>query len=76
MSFRAYLANIKAKTGRTPEDFRALAVEAGVFKVDMKARKESRWQEVRRVVRRVGHVLSPFREFPKEMRGLCHKLHG
>jgi hypothetical protein len=27
MSFQAYLDNIKAKTGRTPEDFRALAAK-------------------------------------------------
>lgn len=43
MSFQAYLDNIKAKTGRTPEDFRALAVEAGVFKKDMKAGELVAW---------------------------------
>lgn len=30
MSFQAYLDNIKAKTGKTPEDFRLLAAEKGL----------------------------------------------
>jgi hypothetical protein len=29
MSFQAYLTNIQAKTGKSPEDFRALAEEKG-----------------------------------------------
>lgn len=29
MSFQAYLENIKAKTGKGPEDFRQLAAEKG-----------------------------------------------
>lgn len=29
MSFQAYLDNIQAKTGRTPDDFRTLASEKG-----------------------------------------------
>lgn len=29
MSFQAYLDNIQAKTGRTPDDFRALAKDKG-----------------------------------------------
>lgn len=29
MSFQAYLDNIQAKTGKTPDDFRALAAEKG-----------------------------------------------
>jgi hypothetical protein len=37
VSFQAYLDNIKAKTGKTPEDFRRLATKAGVCKADMKA---------------------------------------
>jgi Domain of unknown function (DUF4287) len=37
VSFQAYLDNIKAKTGKTPEDFRALAKKAGVYSEDMKA---------------------------------------
>ena len=31
MSFQAYLDNIKTKTGKAPEDFRALAEERGFF---------------------------------------------
>lgn len=37
MSFQAYLDNIKAKTGKTPEDFKAAMEAKGVYKVDMKA---------------------------------------
>ena len=37
MSFQACLDNIKAKTGKTPEDLRRLAAKAGVYKADMKA---------------------------------------
>lgn len=29
MSFQAYLTNIQQKTGKTPDDFRALAAEKG-----------------------------------------------
>jgi hypothetical protein len=29
MSFQAYIDNIKAKTGKTPDDFKKLAVEKG-----------------------------------------------
>ena len=37
MSFQAYLDNIRAKTGKTPEQFKALAARAGVYTPDMKA---------------------------------------
>lgn len=37
MTFQAYLDNIKAKTGKAPEDFKAEATEAGVFRPDMTA---------------------------------------
>ena len=37
MSFQAYLDNIRAQTGKTPEQFRSLAAKAGVFKSNMKA---------------------------------------
>src|SRR5664279_3995153 len=37
MSFQAYLDNIRATTGKTPEQFKALAMRAGVYKPDMKA---------------------------------------
>ncbi len=37
MSFQAYIDNIKAKTGKTPEDFKEAAEKAGIFNYDMKA---------------------------------------
>jgi hypothetical protein len=37
MSFQAYLDNIRAKTGKTPAQFKTLATKAGVYKPDMKA---------------------------------------
>lgn len=43
MSFQAYLDNIKAKTGKTPENFKALAVKARVHKKNMKAGELVAW---------------------------------
>jgi hypothetical protein len=43
MSFQAYLDNIRAKTGKTPQDFRALAKKAGVYRSDMKASELVAW---------------------------------
>jgi len=37
MSFQAYLDNIQAKTGKTPEQLKTLAARAGIYKPDMKA---------------------------------------
>jgi hypothetical protein len=37
MTFQAYLDNIRAKTGKTPEQFKALAAKAHVYSADMKA---------------------------------------
>ncbi|MES1999249.1 MAG: DUF4287 domain-containing protein [Pseudomonadota bacterium] len=37
MSFQAYLDNIHAKTGKTPEDFKNMAAQAGIFSPSMKA---------------------------------------
>ncbi len=37
MSFQAYIDNIHAKTWKYPEDFRAIALEKGILKPDMKA---------------------------------------
>ena len=42
MSFQAYLDNIRAKTGKTPEQFKALASKAGIYSRDMKAGARSR----------------------------------
>ena len=37
MTFEAYLTNIHAKTGKSPEDFHALAIEKGLMNADTKA---------------------------------------
>ena len=34
MSFQAYLDNVQAKTGKSPEDLRALAAEKGLVEGD------------------------------------------
>ena len=43
MSFQAYLDNIKAKTGKTPQELQQIAVEAGVYSPDMKASELVTW---------------------------------
>lgn len=43
MSFQAYLDNIKAKTGKTPQDFKKLATEKGLLKEGVKAGEFVAW---------------------------------
>jgi hypothetical protein len=43
MSFQSYLDNIKAKTGRTPEDFREATVAADVLKPGVTATQIVEW---------------------------------
>jgi hypothetical protein len=43
MSFQAYLDNIKEKTGKTPEDFKALAEKKGLLKPGVKAGEIVAW---------------------------------
>lgn len=43
MSFQAYLDNIYAKTGKTPEDFKNLASNAGILSPTMKAGDLVNW---------------------------------
>ena len=48
MSFQAYLDNIEAKTGKSPDDFKKLAAkkgftEKGKLKVNIKAGEASKW---------------------------------
>ena len=43
MSFEAYSRNIHARTGKTPEELKALAAEAGVFTPTMKAGELVAW---------------------------------
>lgn len=37
MTFQAYLETIKRKTGKTPEQLKEAAEQAGVYRYDMKA---------------------------------------
>jgi Domain of unknown function (DUF4287) len=43
MSFQAYIDNIKAKTGKTPEDFRDLAKARGLLAAGTKATQITDW---------------------------------
>jgi hypothetical protein len=43
MSFQAYIDNIHAKTGKTPEDFKTLAEEKGLLKPGFKAGELVKW---------------------------------
>ena len=43
MSFQAYLDNIKEKTGKTPEEFKQLMEQQGVFNANMKAGELVAW---------------------------------
>jgi len=43
MSFQAYIDNIKAKTGKTPKDFLALARKQGLLNPDVKAGQIVAW---------------------------------
>jgi hypothetical protein len=43
MSFQAYLDNIKAKTGKTPDDFKKLAEKKGLLKPGFKASQLVEW---------------------------------
>lgn len=43
MSFEAYLTNIKAKTGKSPEDFQNLASAKGLLRANVKAGEIVAW---------------------------------
>ncbi len=43
MSFQAYIDNIKAKTGHSPEDFKAQLEQQGRMRPDMKATELVNW---------------------------------
>ena len=43
MSYQAYLDSIKAKTGKTPAEFRALAQDRGLLAPGVKAGEVARW---------------------------------
>ena len=43
MSFQAYIDNIKAKTGKSPEDFKVQLEQEGRLRPDMKATELVNW---------------------------------
>lgn len=43
MTFQAYLDNIQQKTGKTPDDFHALAKKKGMLRGDIKAMEFVGW---------------------------------
>jgi hypothetical protein len=43
MTFQAYIDNIKKKTGKSPEDFKAIAKEKGLLKPEVKAGEIVTW---------------------------------
>ena len=43
MTFKAYIDNIKEKTGKTPDDFKRLAAKAGLLKPGVKATQITNW---------------------------------
>ena len=43
MSFQAYIDNIKAKTGKTPDDFKKIAEKKGFLKPGVKAGEIVAW---------------------------------
>ena len=43
MSFQAYINNIKAKTGKSPKDFKTLAEKKGLLKEGVKAGEIVKW---------------------------------
>ena len=43
MTFEAYIDNIKAKTGKTPDDFKTLAAKKGLLKPEIKAAQIVAW---------------------------------
>ena len=45
MTFQAYIDNIKTKTGKTPEQLRDAAEDAGVYSPTMKAGELVAWLE-------------------------------
>ncbi len=45
MSFQAYIDNIKTKTGKSPEDFKALATEKG-FLIDGQLNPKTKATEI------------------------------
>jgi hypothetical protein len=67
MSFQAYLDNIKAKTGKTPEDFKKLAEEKG-FVLEGKLNPKTKATEITNWLKEEfdlghGHAMAIFASF-------------
>jgi hypothetical protein len=67
MSFQAYLDNIKAKTGNTPDDFKKLVEEKG-FMVDGKLNPTTKATEITNWLKEEfdlghGHAMAIFASF-------------
>ena len=65
MSFQAYLDNIKAKTGHTPEDFKRLAEAKGILKPGMSATHFIDWLKDEFDLGR-GHAMAIFTVFKEK----------
>lgn len=65
MSFQAYIDNIKAKTGQSPEDFKAQMVADGAFSPDMKAGVLVAWLQDKYEVGH-GHAMAIWAVFKNE----------
>jgi len=57
MSFQAYIDNIRAKTGKTPEDFRTLARKEGLLEPGVTVPRTTSLQRGKSVTSRL-YVLS------------------
>ena len=65
MSFQAYLDNIKARTGKTPDDFRGAARKAGLLAPGTKATQIVAWLAKDFGLGR-GHAMAIFAVFKRE----------
>ncbi|MBL7682765.1 MAG: DUF4287 domain-containing protein [Flavipsychrobacter sp.] len=81
MSFQAYIDNIKAKTGKTPEDFRKLAEKKGLLKPGVKAGEILNWLKEEYGLGH-GHAMAIYtvfkglKEAKKDVKGMLAKHFG
>lgn len=62
MSFQAYIDNITAKTGKTPEQIREDALSAGIIVEDIKATTFTNWLKTEYGLGH-GHAMSMWKYF-------------
>jgi hypothetical protein len=65
VTFQAYIDNIRANTGKTPQDFRDLAREAGVLTPSMTATQLVNWLKTCHGMGR-GHAMAIYAVFKNE----------